>query len=224
MQETELIGRTIILEVSGFGGTFEPLNSLAVAFAEAHIADQTGTAEAGHGTRVVLGGGLAVELHGFRGVFAGAPAELVAEGGAVAGFCMAVFGGGDEEGEGTVVVFFAFIEESRSIAVGEVVLGEGVAAIGEALKDVAGFAEEFGGGAGGDGVGCAFEVFRCFSAWLSWSAVSVAGGSRFVGCINHKYGKFVLDRRIVRLFDISAIHIQGFPGTKQRGIRPNSFS
>ena len=83
-----------------------------------------------------------VELDCFGGIFAGAPAEFVAQRCAVAGFGVAVFTGGDEEREGAVVVFFAFVEEPGGVAVGEVVLGEGVAAVGEALEDLSGFAEE----------------------------------------------------------------------------------
>ena len=93
---------------------------------------------------MVLGCGLAVELHGFLDVFAGAPAEFVAECGAVAGFGVAVLGGCDEEVEGAVVVFVTFGEEAGGVAVREEVLREGVAAVGEALEDVAGFAEEVG--------------------------------------------------------------------------------
>ncbi len=98
---------------------------------------------------MVLGGRLPVELDSFGRIFAGAPAEFVAESRAVPGFCVAVFGGSDEEGKGAVVVFLTFPEEARGVTVSEVVLSKGVAAVGEALEDVAGFAEELGGRAGG---------------------------------------------------------------------------
>ena len=60
---------------------------------------------------------------------------------------MAVFGRGDEEREGTVVVFNGFVEEPRGVPVGEIVLCERVGTVGEALEDVPCFTEEVGVGA-----------------------------------------------------------------------------
>ena len=110
VQQAELVGRGVVLEVCAFGGALEPFEAFAVVAVQAHGSFQAGAPEPGHCARVVFGCALAVELHGFLDVFAGAPAELVAECGAVAGFCVAVLGGGDEEGKGAVVVFNALIE------------------------------------------------------------------------------------------------------------------
>ena len=142
MHAAELVRGGIVLEIGALGRALQPLEALAISLAEAHFALEAGCAEAGHGAGMVLRGALAVELHGFGGVFARAPAEFVAQCGAIAGLGVAVFAGCDEEREGAVVVFFSFCEEARCVAVGEVVLGEGVGAVGEALEDVAGFAEE----------------------------------------------------------------------------------
>ena len=78
---------------------------------------------------MILRSGLSVELHGFLDVFARSPAELVAECSTIAGFGVAMFAGCDEEGECAVIVFVAFAEEAGGIAIGEIVLCEGVAAI-----------------------------------------------------------------------------------------------
>lgn len=48
---------------------------------------------------------------------------------------MAVFTSSDEKAEGAVLVWLALVEEAGCIAVGKVVLCEGVAAVCEPLKD-----------------------------------------------------------------------------------------
>ena len=142
MHAAELVRSGIVLEIGALGGALEPLEALTIALAEAHFALEAGCAEAGHGAGMVLRRALAVELHGFGGVFARAPAEFVAQSRPIAGFGVAVFAGCDEEREGAVVVFFSFGEEPGGVAIGEVVLGERVGAVRKALEDVAGFAEE----------------------------------------------------------------------------------
>ena len=87
---------------------------------------------------MVFAGGLAVELNGFLEVLAAAPAELVAECGSVACFCMSMFRGRNEERERAVVIRMAFGEETGSVSVREVVLSEWVGAIGELLQNTAG--------------------------------------------------------------------------------------
>lgn len=110
VQEAELVGRGVVLEVGAFGGALEPFETFAVVSVQAHGSLQTGAPEPGHCAGMVLGCALAVVLDGFLDVFAGAPAEFVAECRAVAGFCVAVFGGGDEQGKGAVIVLDALVE------------------------------------------------------------------------------------------------------------------
>ncbi len=59
---------------------------------------------------------------------------------------------------------------------------------------------------------------------MSRGAIAFPGGPCILGGINHEYGEFVLYRGIVRLLDISAIHVQGFPSTEERRIHAHSFS
>ncbi len=145
---------------------------------------------------MVLGGGLPVELNGFLDVFASAPAKFIAEGGAVAGFGMAVFAGGDEEGECAVIIFVALAEKPRCVAVGEIVLGKWVAAVGESLEDMARFPEELGLGADLAFFGC-----RCF-----------------LGGVDHENSELVLDCRVVGFLNIRAVHVKGLLGAEEGSI------
>lgn len=196
VQETEFEGRRVVLEVGAFGRAFEPFQTFAVAVPKTHVANHACAPKTRCCAGMVLGGGLPVELNGFLNVFASAPAKFIAEGGPVAGFGMAVFAGGDEEGECAVIIFVTFAKKSRCVAVGEIVLGKWVAAVGEPLKDMTGFAEELGFGAD-------LGFFTC---------------RYFLGGVDHENGELVLDRRVVGFLDVRAVHVKGFLSAEEGGI------
>ena len=97
---------------------------------------------------MIFGSCLAKVLCCFDGILPGTPTEFIAESGAVAGFCMTVFGCGDEEWESAVIIWFPRGEEAGRVAVGKVVLSKWVASVCEALQDLSGFTEEAGSGVG----------------------------------------------------------------------------
>lgn len=196
VQETELEGRRVVLEVGALGRAFEPFQTFAVAVPKTHVADHACAPQTRCCARMVLGRGLPVELDRFLNVFASAPAKFIAEGGPVAGFGMAVFAGGDEEGECAVIIFVAFAKKPRCVAVGEIVLGKWVAAVGESLKDMTGFAEELG-------LGADLIYFAC---------------RYFLGGVDHENGELVLDGRVVGFLDIRAVHVKGFLSAEEGSI------
>ena len=202
VQETELERRRIVLEVCALGRAFEPFQTFAVAVPKAHVADHACAPETGCCARMVLGGGLPIELNGFLEVFASAPAKFIAEGGAVAGFGMAVFAGGDEEGKCAVIIFVTLAEKPRCVAVGEIVLGKWVAAVGKSLEDMTRFAEELG-------LGANLTLFAC---------------RYFLGGVDHENSELVLDCRVVGFLDIRAVHVKGFLGAEKGSIIAHSIA
>ena len=112
------------MQIGALCAAFEPPDAFAVSLDQAHLTGQASSAQSQHGTWVVLGGGVLVELDGLGSVDTRSPAVFVAESGAVHGLGVAVFRGGEEQWERAIEIWFAGVEQARSVAVSEVVLGK----------------------------------------------------------------------------------------------------
>ena len=130
VHQSEVVGRLVVLEVGRFRGPLEPLQTFAVSIDQPHVAGQARLAQSRRGSGMVLRRRRAVELHGLGVVLPTPPAKLVAERRAVSCLGVAVFAGGDEQGEGAVVVRLIFVEETRRVPVAQVILGEWVTPVG----------------------------------------------------------------------------------------------
>ena len=136
VQEREFVQRVWELRRGVLGGALEPLDALLRPLRQAQFAVEFREAEAVERTGMGRRSGLAVELHGLRGLPAAAPAVLAARPGAVRGVWVAVLGGEDEERERTVKVLAVLVRaDAVRVAVGKEILRGHVPAVRVALQE-----------------------------------------------------------------------------------------
>ena len=121
---------------------------------------------------------------------------------------MAVLAGGHEQRQGAVIVHFAFVEQTRRVAISEIVLRIWVAFISQTLQN---------------GLRLREQSRTCDTGLLVFLFVKgcgavVHGSVHFLNGIDHEHGELILHCRIVGLFDICEIHFECLFVAKQRRI------
>lgn len=118
---------------------------------------------------------------------------------------MTMFGSEDEEGEGTVKVLAILVRtDAVRVTVGEKILGGHVSTICVPLEEGSGLLDEI------------FAlIYRLFHVYhIGWR--EFRNGER-LGSVDHEDGKFELQIRILRLFGIGTVELQGsFVGEESR--------
>jgi hypothetical protein len=142
-------------------------------------------------------GSFAVKLDGLGGLATAAPAVLATCTSPVGRIGVAMFRGKDKKGKGAIEVLSVLVRaNSVSEAVGEEILRRHVSTVGVALEERRSLL---------------YEIFALFNSLFDVHDVAWCGfrDGEGLGGVDHKDGKLELEVRVLSLFGVGAIELQG---------------
>lgn len=197
VQECELVQGMRELGSSMLGGAFEPLDAFLRSLRQAQFAVKFGNSEPVQRTWVGRSPSLAVKLYCLCGLPTTAPPILAACSGTVGSIRVAVFGGENKKGKGAVKVLAILVcTDAIRVAIGQKILRGHVSTVCVPLEEGSGLFNEI------------FAlIYRLFH--VHHVGRREFGNGERLGSVDHEDGKFELQIRILRLFGVGAVQLQG---------------
>ena len=197
VQECKLVQGMRELGSSMLGGAFEPLDTFLRSLRQAQFAVKFGNSEPVQRTWVGRGSSFAVKLYCLCGLPTTAPPILAARSGTVGCVRVAVFGSEDKKGKGAVEVLAVLVcTDPIRVAIRQKILRGHVSTICVPLEEGSGLLDKI------------FTlIYRLFH--VHHVGRREFGNGERLGSVDHEDGKFKLQIRILRLFGIGAVKLQG---------------
>ncbi len=187
------------------GGALEPLDAFLRSLRQAQFAVKFGNSEPVQRAWVGRSPSLAIKLYCLCRLPTTAPPVLAARSGTVGGVRMAVLGSEDKKGKGSVKVLAVLVRtDAVRVAIRQKILRWHVSSVSVPLEEGSGLLDEI------------FAlIYRLFH--VHHVGRREFGNGERLGSVDHEDGKFELQIRILRLFSVRAVELQGsFMGKEGR--------